>query len=568
MNDCLASSENNEALNKILHEAVQPLALAMILGNCLDILLSLSWLSVLPKAGIFTSNQSLDELELISERNLGEQITTLCAKVAFGYCLCGRAAATKQTQQASCIDERHEVMFEGIAPHGHYNIPILSGDRVMGVIVLYLPHGAEHKESEIQFLESVADTLAMVIMLHQQADELKAYTHKLVSHTQELDFQKRALDEHAIVSITNAQGEITYVNDKFCNVSGYRRSELMGQSHNHVSSDQHPPEFFTALWKTILAGQVWKGEIINRNKSGDLYWLDATIVPTLNDEGKLFQYVDISTETTHVVKIESELRESRNHFEQEFINRTEDLRQALKAEQEYNTMQKQFLTMASHEFRTPLSIIDMTAQRLLKRHDTMTDEQKVERFAKIRKAAQRITGLIESTLSSAKVEEGKLMYTPIQCDLKSILNDCIQTQREITSRYDIKTDLAELPDQLLADPGHLAQIFTNLLSNAVKYSPGHKQVDVKGWSENGYVFVTVEDHGIGIPKDEMPKMFNRFFRTSTAAGIPGTGIGLNLVQKLLEMQGGNISFKSREGEGSIFKVAFPLTSIRNEALDG
>ncbi|PCI39180.1 MAG: hypothetical protein COB46_09545 [Rhodospirillaceae bacterium] len=447
MDEYLISSENNEALNKVLHEAVRPLSLDEILGNCLDILLSLSWLSVLPKAGILISNQNQDELELVAERNLGDQITTLCAKVAFGYCLCGRAAATKQTQWASCIDERHEVMFEGIAPHGHYNIPILSGDRVMGVIVLYLPHGAKHQQGEIQFLESVADTLAMVIKLHQQADELKAYTQKLVSHTREL-------------------------------------------------------------------------------------------------------------------------RESRNHFEQEVINRTEDLQQALKAEQEYNTLQKQFLTMASHEFRTPLSIIDMTAQRLLKRHDQMTGEQKVERFSKIRAAAQRITGLIESTLSSAKVEEGKLKYAPIQCDLKSILKDCIETQCEMTTRYDIKSDLAELPDQLLADPGHLEQIFTNLLSNAVKYSPDHKQVDVKGWSDNGYAFVTVEDHGIGIPKDEMPKMFNRFFRTSTAAGIPGTGIGLNLVQKLLEMQGGRISFKSIEGEGSTFTVTFPLTPTGTEALDG
>jgi diguanylate cyclase (GGDEF)-like protein/PAS domain S-box-containing protein len=114
----------------------------------------------------------------------------------------------------------------------------------------------------------------------------------------ELAFQKHALDEHAIVSIADVAGDITYVNDKFCSISGYDREELIGNNHKIVKSDEHPDEFFVDMWKAISSGHTWHGEIKNANKTGNVYWVKTTIVPTLDDKGKPFQYVGIRTDIT------------------------------------------------------------------------------------------------------------------------------------------------------------------------------------------------------------------------------------------------------------------------------
>jgi len=380
---------------------------------------------------------------------------------------------------------------------------------------------------------------------------------KVVERTKELEFQKMAVDEHDIVSITDVGGNITYINEKFCDISGYCADELLGQNHRILISKEHSPKFFKDMWATISSGDVWQGEIKNKNKKGGFYWVQTTIVPTLNDEGKPFQYVAIRTEITKVKVHEAKLLEQQEML----ISQTVQLEEALRSEKEYNTLQQQFISMASHEFRTPISIIDMTAQRLLKRHNDMTSEERVDRFKIIRIATERITGLIERTLDAAKIDEGHLRYCPNDCDLRQIVLDCILVQVDVSEGYSINTDLAGLPDRIFADPDHVHQICTNLLSNAIKYSPDHKEIDVKGWIEHDKVLLSVTDYGIGIPEQEMPKMFNRFFRTSNAAGIPGTGIGLSLVKQLTEMQGGNVRVESRDGEGSMFCVSFKINNL-------
>ncbi len=141
----------------------------------------------------------------------------------------------------------------------------------------------------------------------------------------EMAFQQRALDEHSIVSVTDVSGRITYINDKFCQVSGYTREELLGANHRIVKSDFHPPEFFQSLWSAISSGQVWRGEVKNRAKDGRYYWVATTIVPLLDDQGLPIRYISVRTEITHIMELEEAVRQANVILQSKVIERTQEL---------------------------------------------------------------------------------------------------------------------------------------------------------------------------------------------------------------------------------------------------
>jgi len=265
-------------------------------------------------------------------------------------------------------------------------------------------------------------------------------------------------------------------------------------------------------------------------------------------------------------KSEFELMAHRDYL-QEMVNaatvklkgKAEELEKALGNERELNELQRQFVSMASHEFRTPLAIIDSTAQRLIKlmERNKLTPEDAIERFGKIRASVQRMTALMESTLTAARIEEGKIDIDIGPCEIAKVVKEVCIRQQDISRSHTISCQLDGLPELIRADTNALEQVLTNLLSNAVKYAPDAPEIEVRAYTEGGDIVVSVRDSGIGIDDDDLGRIGERFFRAKNSAGIPGTGIGLNLSKKLLEMHGGSIEVKSHKYKGSIFSMRIP-----------
>jgi two-component system OmpR family sensor kinase len=236
------------------------------------------------------------------------------------------------------------------------------------------------------------------------------------------------------------------------------------------------------------------------------------------------------------------------------------LEEKLAAERHLTQLQRNFVSMASHEFRTPLTIIDGHAQRLNKLSDRIGTDEIVTRAGKMRAAVLRMTHLIDNLLTSTRLLESGagLYFHPQDLDLRDLVHDVCQLHRESAPGSTIVENLGVSPLRMIGDSKLLSQVFDNLLSNAIKYSPRGGGVRITARAEAGGLAVTVEDRGIGIPAADVSRLFERYFRGSNVSGIVGTGVGLNLVKMVIDLHGGSVAVESQEGKGSRFTVRLPF----------
>ncbi|MGI9404908.1 MAG: ATP-binding protein [Hyphomicrobiaceae bacterium] len=319
--------------------------------------------------------------------------------------------------------------------------------------------------------------------------------------------------------------------------------------------------------QTIASPIVHLTDIMKRLAEGDL----SAEIPNkvrIAEIGQMKDAVLVFKENAFKRQLaEAEIIRHRDHLQDMVETATVDLKSkaielndALTREKKLNEQQRQFVSMASHEFRTPLAVIDGMAQRLTRLADKgpLPQEDTVERADKIRSAVARMTRLMESTLAAARTDEGKIKIDIVPCNIRDIVEEVCIRQQEIASDHVISCDVTALPPTIQADNGALEQVLTNLLSNAVKYAPDAPDILVTARTDGDRVFIFVRDCGIGIDEDDLPRMFERFFRAKSSTGIAGTGIGLNVVKTLIEMHDGSINVESTIGEGSTFTVQLPV----------
>ena len=239
----------------------------------------------------------------------------------------------------------------------------------------------------------------------------------------------------------------------------------------------------------------------------------------------------------------------------------ESLRSALAREQRLRQLYRDFVSMVSHQFRTPLAIVDSGAQRLIRRRGEVTAEEIEARATRMRAAIKRLASLIEGTLDASRMDAGQIDFNPRHCDLARLVRDACERQAEISPEHRFRLELDGLPATLECDPLLVDQVVGNLIGNAAKYSPAGSEIVVRGSVDAEAVTLSVGDRGVGIPEDEMPRVFDRFFRARTANGFQGTGLGLHVAREIARMHGGDIAIASREGEGTTASLTLPLRQM-------
>lgn len=358
----------------------------------------------------------------------------------------------------------------------------------------------------------------------------------------DLSAYQTALDQNAIVAITDAKGTITFVNDKFCELSGYSRNELIGANHSILNSGTHPKPFFKEMWRAILNGDPWNGEICNRAKDGRRYWVDSTIIPIRDTSGDIQRFVSIRYDITDRVVYAKELEKRRVEAEAA------------------NLAKSQFLATMSHEIRTPMNGV-MGMLELMLRED-MPEEQK-RRALVAQNSAQTLLTIINDVLDFSKIEAGQVELESIAFNPKQMIERAIalMSVRAEESGLALKFEpRGTIPEWVEGDPTRLTQVLINLIGNALKFTREGQIVVIAEYIDKDggdLLRVSVQDTGIGISEHDQQKLFERFVQAdaTTTRKFGGSGLGLAISKQLVELMGGEIGVVSAPGEGSTFWFA-------------
>lgn len=437
-------------------------------------------------------------------------------------------------------DVSKEALYFSIVPETRSEIavPMISEGKVIGVINVESRKRNAFSETDLRFLLTLAGQVATAIErvrlyadLEKHADHLAEEVDRRTLELQwERDRMLAILDSAGEgIMFTDVDARILYVNPALEAQTGYTRSECLGSRPSLWRSAETPEAVFEEMWGTLLSGKRWRGEVVNRRKDGSKFDAVLTITPLNDADGHLSGFVGVQADISRL--------------------------------KEVDRLKSKFIANVSHELRTPLTNIRNYIS-LLERGDA---RRRLKYMGVIRHESDRLTRLIQDLLDLSRLEanaraedidriniaefvESVTVAFAAQADRRKIVLDCFAS--------------ADLPD-VEASPSEMQQVLNNLVGNALAYTPSGGRVRVSAGSAElegqCMVWMRVEDNGPGIRPEEMPRLFERFYRGEAARrnGAPGTGLGLAICKEILDFYGGKLELDSVPGEGTLFTVWMP-----------
>ncbi len=347
----------------------------------------------------------------------------------------------------------------------------------------------------------------------------------------ELRKLSRAIEQSPVsVLITDAVGNIEYVNAKFSEVTGYSAQEVMGRNPRIVQSGLTPIDVYRSMWETILGGKYWRGKLQNRKKSGELFWEEIHISAIRDSESKATNFVAVTEDITERIKVER--------------------------------MKSEFVSIVSHELRTPLTSIRGSLGLLAGGVGGELPAQAQALVEIAHKNSERLILLVNDILDMEKIESGKMDFQLSPIKLMPLLKQAVDGNRAYAEQYRVSYELeSEVPEAMVnVDANRLIQVLANLLSNAAKFSHVGGKVTVAATSDGERIRVAVNDHGSGISDEFRDRIFQKFAQadSSDTRKKGGTGLGLSITKAMVEQMGGSIGFYSNPNVLTTFFFEFPI----------
>lgn len=391
-----------------------------------------------------------------------------------------------------------------------------------------------------------------IALLRMVADIIGAAQRRTQAEGELMTVSQAIGQSPVAVMITDRNGDVEYVNPTFTRITGYGLDEVRGSNPRILKSGLTPDQTYKELWSTILRGEVWSGEFVNKRKDGTPYWARATISAMRTPAGDVSHFVGVQEDVT-------EAREAQ-----------EALKTAKIQAESANRAKSEFLATMSHEIRTPMNAIIGMSELL---QDTELTRQQARYVDVFRRAGESLLGLINSILDLSKIEADRLEMELIQFDLCDVAETAASvigvqaSEKGLELLYRIKPGT---PTNLLGDPERLRQVFINLLGNAVKFTEvGQVLLSIEQQADlaEGNLRITVSDTGVGIPADKLDKVFDSFSQAdaSTTRRYGGTGLGLTISKRLVELMGGRMWIESEPGQGTSFIMEIPFLPSREQA---
>lgn len=411
---------------------------------------------------------------------------------------------------------------------------IASGKPKMGIVEsMQSPEGLKWVQTDKIPYRNAEGTIIGVIGFSVDITSLHETRQKLEQEAENAKKFMEAVEASSIATvITTTEPGVLYANSAWEQLTGYSKEEAMNQNPRILQSGKTPRELYNRMWATILRGDEFAtDEIINRRKNGSEYNAELHVFPIM-ENGKAKYFVGLQTDIT--------------------LRKRADIAKS------------EFMSLASHQLRTPLTGIRWGLSLLSRREKLTLNQQAL--VNELQQQTSRMAESINVMLHLSRIEAGKMEVKNKPCALSSVINELCGEFHPLAEQK-MQQCQFRLDDSitLTTDPALLKEILANLITNAIKYTPNNKTIELTTKVLGNEVHINVRDEGFGIPQDQQDKIFSKFFRaTNVVDKIPdGTGLGLYLVYALTKLLGGRISFVSAENEGSTFSLTLPLTPPSN-----